>query len=165
MTPEQLKDLFFNKPYSRLLVLVLLGGVVACTLLVTNRLRYDRSVARSVNTWRVKYAYIITNLSNDLKRTQTDALANNNEGLKNDCEHIKADAQNAQSRPAIPDHVIQDNWAVAMKDEVRAADECVAGLNANDQNKFKLASADFNSATSALSNVSKQLTAAKASAR
>ncbi len=164
MTPEQLQDLFFNKPYSRLLLLFVVGVVVVGGILIGNRLNTDRNDVKKVDAWRTKYSYLLTNLTKDFQKAETDATTNNDAGpqLATDCKNIKADAQDAQSKPPIPDPAIQPNWAKAMRYEVQAATECEDGLNAGDSNKEKLATTDFNNATTSLQTTSKQMQAIQA---
>ena len=161
MTPEQLQDLFMNKPYSRLLVLIVVGALIACGVLIGDRLQQDKDLAGRVESWRGKYAYLIDNLTKDFKKAQTDSQSGDTTALAQDCVNIKADAMDAQSKPAIPDKAIQPNWAAAMRYEVKASTECIDGEGTSDQNKIAIASSDFNNATKDLSAVSKQLAVVK----
>lgn len=160
MTPELFKDIF-SKPYSRLLILCVIGVVVGAGVLTGHHLQQDNQTGKKVIAWKTKYAYLITNLTDDFKQAETDSQANNTPKLQNDCLQVVKDVKIAQSKPAIPNIAIQANWAAGLKDDSAGGTNCSNGIKDSDSTLMTAATSDFTAATKALSAASTELKAAK----
>jgi hypothetical protein len=160
VTPEQIKGLF-DKPYSRLVILGIVGILVAVGMLFGNRLQQDKHTQNKVLAWKSKYNYLIVDLTNDFKKAQTATQANDVQQLSTICGQIKKDSVKAESSPVVPDPNIETNWKAGLKDDADGGEMCQKADSDSSSAEFTTASNDFTAGTKALSAATKQLQAVK----
>jgi hypothetical protein len=158
MTPEQIKNLF-NKPYSRLLILGIIGVLIVIGTLIGHRFQEDQQNVNKIKHWKTTYSFLITNLTNDFKKAQLDIQNGSTKDLGTVCDQIRKDSLNAESKPAIPDNSIEANWKVGLKDDAAGGAECSEAVKTGSQSTFTKASNDFTKGSTALAAANKSLQA------
>jgi hypothetical protein len=163
MTPEEFKNLF-NKSYSRLLILGVIGVLIIAGALIGHRLQQDRHHIAQIKQWEATYGYLETDLTNDFKKAQTDAVGNKTQALGADCRQIEHDSKIAEGKPAIPDTIIESNWKTGLKDDAiggEACSEATESTVSTSSSEFTEASTSFTNGTKALASVSSEIKALK----
>ncbi len=121
---------------------VTLAAVVAGTL-AGNALINNGSSNDAMGKWMSSYGSLYLGVSRDVAGVNT---ATEITSLRPACVKLQGDVGQAQSDPKMPLSSLESQWSVALSDVSAAADDCIKGIDQQDQTLLETAQSHMESA-------------------